>query len=93
LRQALAIARHQQAKAYELRAAVSLGRLWRRQGKADAARDLLGSLYSWFTEGWDTADLRDARALLEDLAWEPREALRAPRVALYARNGAHASSA
>ena len=66
--QALAIARQQQAKAYELRAAVSLRRLWRRQGKPDAARELLGPIYGWFTEGWDTADLRDARALLENLA-------------------------
>ena len=47
---------------------MSLGRLWQRQGKPDAARELLGPIYGWFTEGLDTADLRDARALLEDLA-------------------------
>ena len=68
LLQALAIARQQQAKSLELRAAMSLGRLWQRQGKPDVARDLLGPIYGWFTEGLDTADLRDARALLEDLA-------------------------
>jgi predicted ATPase/DNA-binding winged helix-turn-helix (wHTH) protein len=93
LRQALAIARQQQAKAYELRAAVSLGRLWRHQGKPGAARDLLGPIYGWFTEGWDTADLRDARALLEDLAWEPPKAPREPRLSPYAGNGARAYSA
>ena len=68
LLQALAIARQQQAKSLELRAALSLGRLWQRQGKPDVARDLLRPIYGWFTEGLDTADLRDARALLEDLA-------------------------
>ena len=93
LLQALAIARQQQAKAYELRAAVSLGRLWRRQGKPDATRDLLGSIYGWFSEGWDTADLRDARALLKDLAWESPEVQREPRLSPYARNGAYAYSA
>ena len=68
LLQALAIARQQQAKSLELRAALSLGRLWQRPGKPDVARDLLRPIYGWFTEGLDTADLRDARALLEDLA-------------------------
>ena len=68
LQQALAIARQQQAKSWELRAAMSLGRLWQRQGKPDAARDLLGPIYGWFTEGMDTVDLRDARTLLENLA-------------------------
>ena len=67
LLEALTIARHQQARAYELRTAVSLGRLWQRQGKPDAARDLLGPIYGWFTEGFATGDLRDARALLEEL--------------------------
>ena len=64
--QALAIARRQQAKSWKLRAAVSLSRLWQQQGKPDAARQLLAPLYSWFTEGFDTADLQEAKALLED---------------------------
>ncbi len=66
-RQALDIARHQQAKSLELRAAVNLSRLWQRQGKHDEARDLLAPIYGWFTEGFDTADLREAKALLEEL--------------------------
>ena len=64
--QALAIARRQQAKSWKLRAAVSLSRLWQQQCKPDAARQLLAPLYSWFTEGFDTADLQEAKALLED---------------------------
>jgi predicted ATPase len=64
-RMAIAIARAQQAKAFELRAALSLARLWRRQGRRDAARDLLAPVYGWFTEGFDTADLMDAKALLD----------------------------
>ena len=67
LLKALAIAQHQQARAYELRTALSLGRLWQRQEKPDVARNLLGSIYCWFTEGLDTPDLRDARALLAEL--------------------------
>jgi predicted ATPase len=67
LRQALSIARQQQARSLELRAAVSLGRLWQRQGKRDAARHLLGGVYGWFTEGFDTADLLEARTLLGQL--------------------------
>jgi predicted ATPase len=51
----------------ELRAAMSLARLWQDQGKRDAARQLLTEIYGWFTEGFDTADLQDARALLEEL--------------------------
>jgi predicted ATPase len=66
--QALAIARRQQAKSWELRAAVSLSRLWQRQGKRAAAYTLLAPLYDWFTEGFDTADLQEARVLLEELA-------------------------
>ena len=66
--QALAIARPQQAKSWELRAAVSLSRLWQRQGKRAAAYTLLAPLYDWFTEGFDTADLQEARVLLEELA-------------------------
>ena len=66
--QALDIARQQQAKSWELRAAMSLARLWQQQGKQDDARELLTDVYSWFTEGFDTADLQEARALLEALA-------------------------
>jgi predicted ATPase len=66
--QALAIARRQQAKSWELRAAVSLSRLWQRQGKQEEARQLLAEVYGWFTEGFDTADLQEAKALLEELA-------------------------
>ncbi len=67
-RQALDTARRQQAKSFELRAALSLGRLWARQGKRKEARELLTGIYSWFTEGIDTPDLVDARALLDDLS-------------------------
>ena len=65
--QALAIARRQQAKSWELRAAMSLSRLWQQQGKRAAARELLAPIYGWFTEGFDTADLQDAKALLAEL--------------------------
>ena len=65
--QALAIARRQQTKSWELRAAMSLARLWQRQGKRAEARHLLAEIYGWFTEGFDTADLQDARALLDAL--------------------------
>jgi class 3 adenylate cyclase/predicted ATPase len=65
--QALDLARRQQAKALELRAAMSLSRLWQQQGKRDEARALLAPIYGWFTEGFDTADLQEARALLEAL--------------------------
>jgi predicted ATPase len=66
--QALAVARRQQARSWELRAALSLSRLWQQQGKGAAARQLLAPLYSWFTEGFDTPDLQEARALLDELA-------------------------
>jgi predicted ATPase len=65
--QALDVARRQQAKALELRAAMSLARLWQQQGRGAAARDLLAPIYGWFTEGFDTADLQEAKALLEEL--------------------------
>jgi predicted ATPase len=65
---ALAVARKDQAKSWELRAAMSMARLWRDQGKRDEARDLLAPVYGWFTEGFDTLDLKDAKALLEELA-------------------------
>jgi predicted ATPase len=64
---ALTIARQQQARWWELRAAMSLARLWQQQGKRDEARELLTPIYGWFTEGFDTADLQDAKALLEAL--------------------------
>jgi predicted ATPase len=67
-RRALAIARRQEAKSWELRAALSQGRLWLRQGKREEARELLGPIYGWFTEGFDTADLQEARTLLEGLS-------------------------
>jgi DNA-binding winged helix-turn-helix (wHTH) protein/predicted ATPase len=66
--QALAVARHQRAKSWELRAAMSLSRLWQRQGKCADARELLALIYDWFTEGFDTADLQEAKALLEELS-------------------------
>ena len=65
---ALAVARQQQAKSWELRAAMSLARLWRDQGKVQEARELLAPVYGWFTEGFDTLDLKEAKALLEELA-------------------------
>ena len=65
---ALAVARAQQAKSWELRAAMSLARLWRSQGKQQQARELLAPIYGWFTEGFDTLDLKEAKALLEELA-------------------------
>jgi predicted ATPase len=65
---ALAIARQQQAKSWELRASMSLARLWRDQGKVQQARELLAPVYGWFTEGFDTRDLKEAKALLEELA-------------------------
>src|SRR5262249_21779658 len=64
---ALNVARGQQAKWWELRAAMSLARLWQRQGKGAAARELLAEIYGWFTEGFDTPDLQEAKALLEAL--------------------------
>ena len=68
---ALTVARAQQAKSWELRAAMSMARLWRDQGKRAAARELLAPVYGWFTEGFDTPDLKDAKALLEKLGDSP----------------------
>jgi predicted ATPase len=65
---ALAVARQQQAKSWELRAATSLARLWRGQGKVQQARELLAPAYGWFTEGFDTRDLKEAKALLDEVA-------------------------
>ena len=65
---ALAIARQQGTKSWELRAAMSMARLWRNQGRHNEARELLAPVYGWFTEGYDTLDLKQARALLDELA-------------------------
>ena len=67
LQRALDVARRQEAKALELRAAMSLSRLWQQQGKREEARALLAPVYGWFTEGFDTADLQEAKALLDEL--------------------------
>jgi predicted ATPase len=68
LNDAIRSARRQQAKSYELRAAMSMARLWRDQGKRKEAHDLLAPVYGWFTEGFDTRDLKEAKALLDELA-------------------------
>ena len=65
--QALDVARRQQAKALELRAALSLSRLWQQQGQWEAARELLAPIYGWFTEGFDMPDLQQAKAILGEL--------------------------
>ena len=67
-RRALEVAQRQSAKFWELRAALDLARLWRDQGKRTEARDLLSPIYGWFTDGFDTRDLKEAKALLVDLA-------------------------
>jgi predicted ATPase len=67
-REALEVARRQSRKVMELRAATSLARLWQQQGRKQEARELLAPVYDWFTEGFDTQDLKDAKALLEELA-------------------------
>jgi predicted ATPase len=64
---ALAVARQQQARSWELRAAMSMARVWRDQGKRQQARELLAPIYNWFTEGFDTRDLKEATALLDEL--------------------------
>jgi predicted ATPase len=65
---ALNVARQQKAKSWELRAAMSMARLWRDQGKRNEARELLAPVYGWFTEGFDTLDLKEAKTLLDELA-------------------------
>jgi predicted ATPase len=65
---ALTVARQQDAKSWELRAAMSLAHLWRSQGKLQQARELLAPVYGWFTEGFDTRDLKEAKVLLKELA-------------------------
>ena len=67
---AIEIAQRQQAKSWELRAATSLARLWQQQGKQKEAHELLAEIYGWFTEGFDTKDLQEAKALLDELAGE-----------------------
>ena len=69
---AIAVAQQQKARIFELRAAMSMARLWRDQGKRDEARDLLAPVYGWFTEGFDTLDLKEAKALLDELASSSR---------------------
>jgi predicted ATPase len=66
-KRAISVARQQQAKSWELRAAMSMARLCRDQGKRDEARELLAPVYGWFTEGFDTLDLKEAKALLDEL--------------------------
>jgi predicted ATPase len=61
------VARRQSARSWELRAALTLGHIWQRQGKRAQARQLVSEAYDWFTEGFDTADLREAKALLDEL--------------------------
>jgi len=68
LQRAITVARNQGAKLWELRAAVALGRLWRDQGRYGDAHDLLAPVYGWFTEGFETPDLQDAKNLLDELA-------------------------
>ena len=66
--QAIEVARQQQARSWELRAVMSLCCLWREQGKQEEARQRLAEIYGWFTEGFDTSDLKEAKALLEELS-------------------------
>ena len=62
------MSKNQEARSFELRTAISLARLWQKQGKITEAQDLLAEIYGWFTEGFDTPDLIDAKALLEELS-------------------------
>jgi predicted ATPase len=66
--EAIAVAQRQPARLFELRAAMSMARLWRDQGKREEARELFAPVYGWFTEGFDTRDLKEAKALLDELA-------------------------
>jgi Tfp pilus assembly protein FimV len=65
---AIRVAREQKSRSWELRATTSLARMWQRRGRDEQAREMLSQIYNWFTEGFDTADLKDARALLEELS-------------------------
>ena len=67
-RKSIEIARHQEARSYELKAVISLSRLWKQQGKKEQARQMLAEIYGWFGEGFDTKDLIDAKALIEQLS-------------------------
>ena len=67
LHKAIEVARRQQARSWELRATTSLARLWQSQGKVDDARQILDQIYGWFTEGFNTPDLQEAKALLDEL--------------------------
>ena len=67
LHKAIEVARRQQAKSWELRATTSLARLWKKQGKQEEAREVLAGIHGWFTEGFDTRDLKEAKGLLEEL--------------------------
>ena len=67
-RKSIAIARQQEARSFELKAVMSLSRLWEQQGKKEQARQMLAEIYGWFTEGFDTADLKEAKAMLDKLA-------------------------
>jgi len=87
LQRALDGARRQEAKALELRAAMSLARLWREQGKHTEVRELFAPIYRWFTEGFDTADLQEAKALLEELASRRRHVPARARRTLTAAGG------
>ena len=78
--QAIAIARQQGAKSLELRAVMSLARLWQHQGKNAEAKSLLAEIYGWFTEGFDTRDLREAKALIEELSHQAIEQLKKERI-------------
>ena len=73
LREAIALAQRMSAKAYELRATTSLARLLAKQGKREEARAMIADIYNWFTEGFDTADLKDAKALLDELSDPPQQ--------------------
>jgi tetratricopeptide (TPR) repeat protein len=84
---AVEIARRQQAKSWELRAVMSLSRLWQQQGKTEEARQMLAEIYGWFTEGFDTADLKDAKALLEELEGQAKRTPSAKRKSAEKRPG------
>src|SRR5262252_3527656 len=89
---ALAVARAQEAKSWELRTAMSMARLWCDQGKERQARELLASVYSWFTEGFDTRDLKEAKALLDELTPDNQFRNGLSRIAIECLNKVSASA-